>query len=158
MDEMNDVTDYIEERLKSFGVTVYRNSPAGNINLWNKDSNYYGVDLKIAIHSNASNYHDNYGIETWVDTQNSLTYSIANAIQNGLVDIYPYKELEGADRGVKFANGALGEANDNFIPFGLLVEIAHHDWKDDAAWIMDNKKLIGYNIADSILKYYQIID
>lgn len=158
MDEMNDVTDYIEERLKSYGVIVYRNSPAGNINLWNKDSNYYGVDLKIAIHSNASNYHDNYGIETWVDTQNSLTYSIANIIQNGLMGIYPYADLPNANRGVKFANGALGEANDNYIPFGLLVEIAHHDWKDDAAWIMENKKLIGYNIADSILKYYQIID
>ncbi len=158
MDEMNDVTNYIEERLKSYGVKVYRNSPAGNINQWNKDSNYYGVDFKIAIHSNASNNHDTYGIETWVDTENSSTLSIANAIQNGLMSIYPYADLENADRGVKYANGALGEANDNYIPFGILVEIAHHDYKDDAAWIMENKKLIGYNIADSILKYYQIID
>ncbi|MCH5167253.1 MAG: chitobiase/beta-hexosaminidase C-terminal domain-containing protein [Erysipelotrichales bacterium] len=158
MDEMNDVTDYVEERLKSYGVIVYRNNPAGNINLWNKDSNYYGVDFKIAIHSNASVDHDNYGIETWVDTQNSLTYSIANAIQSGLVDIYPYKDLPNADRGVKYANGALGEANDTYIPFGILVEIAHHDYEDDARWIMENKKLIGYNIADSILKYYQVID
>ena len=158
MDEMNDLTDYIEERLKSYGVIVYRNSPAGNINLWNKDSNYYSVDFKIAIHSNASNDHDNYGVETWVDTQNSLTYSIANAIQNGLMDIYPYKDLPNADRGVKFANGALGEANDAYIPFGILVEVAHHDYEDDARWIMENKKLIGYNIADSILKYYQVID
>lgn len=158
MDEMNDVTNYIEERLKSYGVKVYRNSPAGNINQWNKDSNYYGVDLKIAIHSNASNNHDTYGIETWVDTENSATLSIANAIQNGLMDIYPYADLDGANRGVKYANGALGEANDNYIPFGILVEVAHHDYEDDAAWIMENKKLIGYNIADSILKYYQIID
>lgn len=158
MDEMNDVTNYIEERLKSYGVKVYRNSPAGNINQWNKDSNYYGVDFKIAIHSNASNNHDTYGIETWVDTENSATLSIANAIQNGLMDIYPYADLDGANRGVKYANGALGEANDNYIPFGILVEVAHHDYEDDAAWIMENKKLIGYNIADSILKYYQIID
>ena len=158
MDEMNDVTDYIEERLKSYGVKVYRNNPAGNINQWNKDSNYYGVDFKIAIHSNASNNHDTYGIETWIDTENSATLSIAQSIQNGLMEIYPYADLEGANRGVKYANGALGEANDNYIPFGLLVEIAHHDYEDDAAWIMENKKLIGYNIADSILKYYQIID
>lgn len=158
MDEMNDLTNYIEERLKSYGVKVYRNSPAGNINLWNKDSNYYGVDFKIAIHSNASNNHDTYGIETWIDTQDSATLSIANAIQNGLMSIYPYADREGANRGVKYANGALGEANDNYIPFGILVEVAHHDYEDDAKWIMENKKLIGYNIADSILKYYQIID
>lgn len=158
MDEMNDLTNYIQERLESNGVKVYRNNPAGNINQWNRDSNYLGVDFKIAIHSNASNDHDTYGIETWVDTQNSQTYSIANAIQNGLMSIYPYKDLPNANRGVKYANGALGEANDLYIPFGILVEVAHHDYKDDAEWMMQNKQLIGYNIADSILKYYQIID
>lgn len=158
MDEMNDLSNYIQERLEANGVKVYRNNPAGNINLWNRDSNYYGVDLKIAIHSNASIEHDKYGIETWIDTQNSQTVSIANAIQKGLMSIYPYKDLPGANRGVKYANGALGEANDLYIPFGLLVEVAHHDNEGDAEWIMQNKKLIGYNIADSILKYYQVIE
>lgn len=158
MDEMNDLSNYIQERLEANGVKVYRNNPAGNINLWNRDSNYYGVDLKIAIHSNASVEHDKYGIETWIDTQNSQTVSIANAVQKGLMSIYPYKDLPGADRGVKYANGALGEANDLYIPFGLLVEVAHHDNEGDAEWIMQNKKLIGYNIADSILKYYQVIE
>lgn len=158
MDEMNDLSNYIQERLEENGVKVYRNNPAGDINLWNRDSNYYGVDLKIAIHSNASLEHDKYGIETWIDTQNSQTVSIANKIQNGLMSIYPYADLPGANRGVKYANGALGEANDAYIPFGLLIEVAHHDNENDAEWIMQNKKLIGYNIADSILKYYQIID
>ncbi len=158
MDEMNDLSNYIQERLEAKGVKVYRNNPAGNINLWNRDSNYYGVDLKIAIHSNASIDHDKYGIETWIDTQNSQTVSIANAIQKGLMSIYPYKDKPGANRGVKYANGALGEANDMYIPFGLLVEVAHHDNESDAEWIMQNKKLIGYNIADSILKYYQVIE
>lgn len=158
MDEMNDVSDYIEERLESYGVKVYRNNQAGNINQWNKDSNYYGVDLHIAIHSNASNEHDTYGIETWIHSEVSATYSLANKIQDSLISIYPYKDEDGADRGVKYANGALGEVNDNYLPFGILVEIAHHDYERDALWIMQNKKLIGYNIADSILKYYQVID
>lgn len=158
MDEMNDLSNYIQERLKQYGVKVYRNNPAGNINLWNRDSNYLGADLHIAIHSNASDYHNKYGIETWIHAETSQTYSLANIIQNNLMEIYPYNDLEGADRGVKYANGALGEANDNYIPFGMLVEIGHHDYRDDAEWIMNNKKLIGYNVADSILKYYQIID
>jgi hypothetical protein len=41
---------------------------------------------------------------------------------------------------------------------GMLVEVAHHDYEDDAKWIMENKKLIGYNIADSILSYFGYID
>ena len=74
------------------------------------------------------------------------------------MSIYPYKDREGADRGVKYANGALGECNDAYLPFGILVEVAHHDDYNDALWIMNNKKLIGYNLADSILEYYQIIE
>lgn len=158
MAEMNDLTDYIEERLKAYGVKVYRNSPSGNINLWLKQSNYYGVDLHIAIHSNASTNHDNYGIETWVHSESSNTFSLANIIQDNLSTIYPYKDRTNYDRGVKYANGALGEVNDNYLPFGILVEVAHHDDEQDADWIMQNKKLMGYNIADSILKYYQIIE
>ncbi len=157
-DEMNDLANYIVERLEQNGVKVYRNYSSGDINSWLKDSNYLGVDLHIAIHSNASTNHDKYGIETWIHSEESPTYSLASQIQNNLMSIYPYRELSEANRGVKYAEGALGEVNDNYLPFGILVEVAHHDYKDDALWIMQNKQLIGYNIADSILKYYQIID
>lgn len=157
-DEMNELSNYIIERLKQYGVKIYRNNSSGNINAWLRDSNYLGVDLHIAIHSNASLEHDKYGVETWIHTDSSKTYSLANQIQKNLVTIYPYRDLEGANRGVKYANGALGEVNDNYLPFGILLEIAHHDNEKDAKWIVDNKKLIGYNIADSILRYYQIID
>lgn len=158
MDEMNDVADYVIERLKSYGVKVYRNYPSGGINAWLRDSNYFGADVHLAIHSNASIDHKSYGIETWINNENSDTYSLGNIIQNNLMSIYPYKDREGADRGVKYANGALGECNDAYLPFGILVEVAHHDDYNDALWIMNNKKLIGYNLADSILEYYQIIE
>lgn len=157
-DEMNDLSNYIIERLISHGVKVKRNNSSGNINLWLKESNYYGANLHIAIHSNASVNHSVNGIETWIHSETSDTYSLANIIQNDLMSIYPYKEDEKTNRGVKYALGALGEVNDNYLPFGILVEVAHHDYYEDALWIMQNKKLIGYNIADSILKYYQIID
>ena len=54
------------------------------------------------------------------------------------MNIYYNKDDEKANRGVKYANGALGEANDMYFPFGLLVEVAHHDYKEDALWIMRN--------------------
>lgn len=155
-DEMNDVADYVIERLKQYpNVKIMRNNSSGNINIWNQDSNYFGADFKLAIHSNGSTDHTSQGIETWIDTENSKTYGIASLIQKNLWSIYPYNDDMKLNRGVKYANGALGEANDNYIPFGILVEIAHHDNYQDASWIMENKKLIGYNIADSILEYYQ---
>ncbi len=154
--EMNDLTNYIEKRLKSFNVKVYRNNSYGNIDLWTADSRYLGVDLHLAIHSNASINHDNFGIETWINEQSSKTYSLANIIQEALINIY-YTEEEGSNRGVRYANGAMGEVNEFSVPFGILVEIAHHDNEKDAAWIMQNKELIGNTIADAILKYFGLL-
>ena len=151
--EMNDLSNYIEKRLKENNVKVYRNNPNGNINLWVADSRYYGADLHIAIHSNASTDHISKGVETWINEQTSDTYSLANMIQSDLLNIYYDKE--NGNRGVKYSNGALGETR--MPKFGILVEVAHHDYEEDAKWIMDNKELIGNTIADSILKYFGII-
>ena len=151
--EMNDLSNYIEKRLKENNVKVYRNNPNGNINLWVADSKYYGADLHIAIHSNASTDHTSKGVETWINEQTSDTYSLANMIQRDLLNIYYDKE--NGNRGVKYSNGALGETR--MPKFGILVEVAHHDYEEDAKWIMDNKDLIGKTIADSILKYFGII-
>ena len=151
--EMNDLSNYIEKRLKENNVKVYRNNPNGNINLWVADSKYYGADLHIAIHSNASTDHISKGVETWINEQTSDTYSLANMIQSDLLNIYYDKE--NGNRGVKYSNGALGETR--MPKFGILVEVAHHDYEEDAKWIMDNKELICNTIADSILKYFGII-
>ena len=155
--EMNDLTNYIEKRLKDYGVTVYRNEKSGNINRWTQDSTYLGVDLHLAIHSNASEDHTSYGIETWVDDSNSKMYSLAWNIQNSLMDIYYNKEDSIANRKVKYAKGSLGEVNTLYTPCGILVEVAHHDYSDDAKWIMENKESIGNTIADTVLKYFGIM-
>ena len=151
--EMNDLSNYIEKRLKDYNIKVYRNNPNGNINLWVADSRYYGADLHIAIHSNASTNHTSKGIETWINDQTSDTYSLANMIQSDLMN--NYYDKENGNRGVKYSNGALGETR--MPKFGILVEVAHHDYLEDAKWIMHNKELIGNTIADSILKYFGII-
>ena len=158
MNEMNDLANYVIERLNEYGVRTYRNKPAAGIDVWNKESMYLGADLHIALHSNASDDHESYGTETWVNNEDSNAFSIASLIQSNLSSIYPNKELPGYNRGVKYANGALGEVNDDWVYMGMLVEVAHHDYEADAKWIMENKKLIGYNIADSILTYFGYID
>lgn len=153
--EMNDLTDYIEKRLKNYGVITYRNE-FGDINRWTADSTYLGVDLHLAIHSNASEEHTAYGIETWIHDQTSSTYSLAQNIQNSLMNIYYNKEDELSNRGVKYANGSLAEVNPAYTPCGILIEVAHHDYADDAKWIVENKESIANAIADSILEYFKI--
>ena len=156
-EEMNHIADYLIEKLKEHSnVMVYRNNPAGNINQWNKDANYLGVDFKFAIHSNASVNHTSYGIETWVDSEESATYSLASLLQDKMVEMYPYKDREGFNRGVKYAHGEIGEANDLYVRFGLLIEVAHHDDLQDAKWIKENEKEIGYAMAEVILNYFQV--
>lgn len=155
MAEMNDLANYIEKNLKDNNVKVYRNSPYGNINLWTADSRYYGVDLHLAVHSNASTNHNQFGVETWVNEEASKSYNLANLIQDSIFSIYRTDE-EGANRGVKYANGAFGEVNDLYVPFGILVEVAHHDNKEDAKWIMENKPKIAKAISDAIIDYFGI--
>lgn len=154
--EMNDLTDRIEKVLKEYGVKTYRNE-FGDINRWTADSTYLGVDLHLAIHSNASEEHTSYGIETWVQNGTSKMYSLAQNIQNNLFNIYYNKDDILANRGVKYANGSLAEVNPSYTPVGILIEVAHHDYNDDAKWIMENKDKIARNIAETILKYYNIM-
>lgn len=154
--EMNDLTDRIEKVLKEYGVKTYRNE-FGDINRWTADSTYLGVDLHLAIHSNASEEHTSYGIETWVQNGTSKMYSLAQNIQNNLFNIYYNKDDALANRGVKYAKGSLAEVNPSYTPVGILIEVAHHDYNDDAKWIMENKDKIARNIAETILKYYNIM-
>ncbi len=151
--EMNDLSNYIEKKLIDAGIKVVRNNPLGNINLWNSQSKYYGADLHLVVHSNGSTKHDKYGIETWINEQTSQTFSLANLIQNNLMSIY-YLESNDGNRGIKYANGSLGEVNELYVPFGILLEIGHHDYKEDALWIMNNKKLIGETVANTIITYF----
>lgn len=153
--EMNDLTNYIEKRLNSYGVKTYRNE-YGDINRWTQDSTYLGVDLHLAIHSNASEEHTSYGIETWIHNDTSKNYSLAQNLQNNLFSIYYKNDDSIANRGVKYANGSLAEVNPTYTPCGILIEVAHHDFLNDAKWIMENKERIGYNIADTILEYWQL--
>ena len=88
----------------------------------------------------------------------NLSFMVLDENDNVYLDItHIDKDNPTKNRGVKYANGSLGEVNTRFVPLGVLLEIAHHDNLEDASWIMTNKKLIGETIANSILKYFGII-
>ena len=151
---MNKLADVIERHLKNAGFIVYRNNPYGDINAWNAVSNRVGADFHLAIHSNASKDHTARGIEIHVDDETSPSLSAATFVYNNLWSIYPGNTNPTYNRGVKYARGSLGEANDDYVRNGALIEVAFHDEYNDALWIVENMEQIGQNIASSIISYY----
>jgi N-acetylmuramoyl-L-alanine amidase len=156
MEIMNKVADVVEKVLIESGVKVLRNNPETFIKDWAKESNENNVDLHFAIHSNASADHYKKGMEVWVHEETSKTYSLASLLMDNLYSIYHNKKDPTTYRGVKYAEGYIAEVNPEYVPFGILIEIAYHDNLEDAKWIMSNIESIGKNIANSILQYYQI--
>lgn len=153
-DMMNKLADVIETKLKEAGFIVYRNNPNGDINAWNSFSNMVGADFHFAIHSNGSSSHNARGIEIHVDDETSPSLSIASNIYNNLWKIYPGNTNDLFNRQIKYANGSLGEVNDNYVKNGALIEVAFHDNYEDATWIVQNLEEIGQNLASSIISYY----
>ncbi len=152
---MNKVADVVEKVLKASGVKVYRNDSETNIKTWVAESREVASDLHLAIHSNGSTNHDMEGMEIYVHEELSPAYSIAQTIYNDLFDLYQ-KDGHTVGRGVLFARGRMAEVHPLNIPMGVLIEIAYHDNKDDAKWIVDNIDEIGNSIANSVLRYFQI--
>lgn len=154
MEIMNRVADVVERELKSVEFIVYRNNPNGNIDVWVNESNRVSADFHFAIHSNASARRTARGPEIHIDNEYSLSFSIASNIYENLWEIYDGNENYEYHRGIKYARGSLGEANDRFLPCSSLIEVAFHDEYNDAAWVMNNIENIGKNIASSIISYY----
>lgn len=152
MEIMNKISDYIEERLKEKNIIVYRNHPDMTLSEIVNDSSKYDIDLHLSIHSN--DYDKKmYGVETWVhDYTEEKAIEIADLIQSALMKIYYNPK---GNRGVKYSNpfGGMRETDPKNVTNGVLVEIGFHDHYNDAKWMVDNQKEIGYAIADAVISY-----
>jgi N-acetylmuramoyl-L-alanine amidase len=155
-DIMNKIADIVEKILIENGVKVLRNNPNTFIKNWAKESNENKVDLHFAIHSNGSAEHYKKGMEVWINEEMSETYSLASMLMDNLYSIYHNQKDPITYRGVKYAGAQIAEVNPQYVPFGILIEIAYHDNLEDAKWIMSNIDTISKNIANSLLEYYQI--
>ena len=95
-----------------------------------------------------------YGVETWVhDYTEEKAIEIADLIQSALMKIYYNPK---GNRGVKYSNpfGGMCETDPKNVTNGVLVEIGFHDHYNDAKWMVDNQKKIGYAIADAVASYF----
>jgi len=156
---MNKIADIVYKRLVENDIVVYSNKKVTTHKEAALDSKKYDVDLHLALHSNASDLSQKgkySGIETWIYDDNCvIAKEIAKKLQSNLFSIY-YKKNSG-NRGVKTSIdvGGLLETNPKYVNNGILIEVAFHDNRQDAKWIVDNIEKIGNNIANSIISYYK---
>lgn len=152
---MNQVADVTERVLKHHGLVVYRNKPEMTLAQVVADSNSKKPDIHFAIHSNAGSGNSR-GCEVYCHKFGGSGEKLARAV---------YSEIEpntpSSDRGVKEGCNHYGKGKPLYelaytTAPAALIEIAYHDNKDDAVWIINNIEVIGTVIAKGILKYFDI--
>lgn len=141
---MNQVADVVESLLKHNGLIVYRNKPEWSLLQVVKHSNAQKPNVHVAIHSNAGGGE---GCEVFAYKAKSDGEVLAKSIYKELEPLTPSK-----DRGVKF-NPKLYELRGTKAA-AVLIEVAFHDNREDALWIIKNIKSIGKAIAKGIVKYF----
>ena len=152
---MNMVADVTEEILKKHGVIVYRNKPDMTLGQMVADSNNKKPDIHFAIHSNA-NQGKSRGGEVFCHRFGGSGEILARKIYKELEPITPSK-----DRGVKEGCNHYGQGKPLYelaktTAPAALVEIAFHDQKEDAMWIVANLEVIGIALARGVLSYFGI--
>lgn len=156
---MNQVCDVTEQVLKDHGVIVYRNTPKMTLKEIVADSNKRKPDIHFAIHSNAGSRSaagKARGGEVYCYRFGGEGEKLARAIYSRLAPITP-----SSDRGVKESHSHFGPGKPLYETAytkapAALVEIAFHDNKEDAKWVMANFQMIGTELARGVLDYFGI--
>lgn len=143
---MNQIADVVCKYLDDTDIVYYRNDPRMTLSHVINDSNSKKPDVHLAIHSNAGG---GTGAECWVYDLSGEHYKFAKIIYGKISAITPMK-----DRGIKVGTH-LGELRSTKAP-ACLIEIAFHDRKEDAEWIINNITLIGTELAKGICEYFNV--
>lgn len=118
------------------------------------ESNAFGADIHIPIHTNAGGGE---GTLCMVYNYDSKNMALANKVYNGLKSIVPSKKGYGVRT---FADvmgfpGQLSELSETNA-IGCYVEVDFHDNATIAKWLVNNTSLIAENMCKSICSYFGI--
>ena len=150
---MNLIADEMIPYLKASNIDFDRNDPL----LTAKDAaikaNKNEYDLYLALHSNASPDRIKgilKGTDAYYYPFSKSGERAANIIANGIKTIYPNPKLVNTR-----TTTTLIEVTKSKAP-AVLLEIAYHDNKEDALWIVDNIENIAKNITSSIADFLSV--
>ncbi|MDD4565538.1 MAG: N-acetylmuramoyl-L-alanine amidase [Eubacteriales bacterium] len=144
--QMNLVADVVCKCLTESGIEWKRNEPDMTLVEVANDSNRYKPDFHFAIHSNAGGGR---GTEALIYSLSRESERFANIIYSKISALTPTK-----DRGIKVMP-ELYELKYTKAK-ACIIEIAFHDNKGDAEFIMKNIQEIGIALAQGICEYFGV--
>ena len=112
------------------------------------ESNAFGADLHLPIHTNACNGKVG-GLRIFVYKKGGEAEQIAKAIMAELAPITP-----GSSDGISEYPGLYEVKNSNAIC--VYIEVGFHDNPEEAQWIIDHTQDIAVAIAKALCKHYGV--
>lgn len=141
------IADACEVALKRCGFEVKNNTAAdmyGRV----ADSDKWGADLHVPIHTNAHNGQTT-GTRIFCYNSTGEGNKASQAVFNVLAPITP-----GTSENVR-PNATLYEISEAYAPT-VYIEVDFHDVPNIAKWIIENVETIGEAIAKGICNYYGV--
>lgn len=147
MEQCNRFAEYAEKALKRCGFEVKRAKKGQAMQTSIRESNDWGADIHIPIHTNAGGGN---GTVVFVYKKNAENCAKAQPIYNEVQSITPgtidYGVREYSDLAELNATNAVA----------VYIEVDFHDNKDIAKWLINNAKNVGEAIARGVCKAYGV--
>lgn len=148
-EQCNRIAEYAKIALERCGFEVKKALSGQNMNTSIKESNNWGADLHIPIHTNAFNAQTLGGTLVMIYSSATENKKAGSAILNSVAPISP-----GNDYSLR-VNSSLAELNSTRA-IAVYIEVEFHDTKDGANWIINNVKAIGEAICKGVCEFYGV--
>jgi len=149
MIQCNRIADAAKTALERCGFQVKKAAQGAVINTAVKESNDWGANLHIPIHTNAYNGAVTGGTLVMIYSNAVENKKAGEAILDAVAPISP-----GPDYALR-VNPGLIELNSTKA-IATYLEVEMHDTKQGADWIIGNIKPIGEAIAKGVCNYYGV--
>lgn len=146
MVQCNRIAEYAETALKRCGFDVKKAPQGQSMNDSIKESNNWGADLHIPIHTNAANGTAS-GTLVMVYNNSEANMKAARPIYNNVNAVTPGTTNYGIQ-----VNSTLAELNSTKA-IAVYIECDFHDNRAVAEWIIDNVKVLGEAICKGVCEY-----
>lgn len=139
----NAIADKLVELIGDYEAEVKKGKNSQTIQAKAKEANTWGATVYLSIHSNAGG---GVGTEVWYNPLKKGSKEFAQAIYN---EVAP--ESPGKDRGLKSSTLYLDVNQPNMAC--CLCELAFHDNKTDANWLLNEQDEIANALLQGLIKY-----
>ena len=150
-EDLNELERLITTNLGKYNYKVIKKDPDNSINKTISEAKTNNADLYISLKTSASISHESYGIETWINSEENKSFSIAKLIHNSIIK--EYNNSKGNKSG-KYSFDNIEELTDHNVPLSLIINLGYFDNEKDYERLTSNKEKIAKSISAPIIKYF----